>query len=115
MRVVMILVMAVISLTTYICVVLYQRKVKEEKETVLNAIYGLCPEDDEAEHYVERIKVLATCRFIKDRFIATINSLKRDGVVDYNSEYIWFTKYGYEFYLFQIKDNSTPIVKNKVE
>lgn len=106
MTALLILVMACLSATIFIMVLLYVKKTNTEKEMFLDALWNLKNEEstqDDHEYPVERLKVLTRCRFDRDRFLITMSNLKRDGIVDYDHYVVWFTKYGYEFYMFDIK------------
>ena len=112
MRVLFIGVLAIITVAIYISVVVYDRKIKREKEQILRAMWdkvkGL---DSPVEAPVNRVETLSTCRFEKDKFNALIYKLKGDDIIDYDDVHIWFTIYGHQWFIFEIRDKNVALKK----
>jgi len=110
MRVLIIGFMVVMTIAIYVCVVVYDRKIKKEKETILRAMWDKVKGLDSAvEAPVNRIETLSTCRYERDKFDALICKLKEEGIIEYDDVHMWFTVYGHQWFIFEIRDKNVAL------
>lgn len=108
MRVLFICFLVALTITIYICIVLYDKKTKAEKEKILWAMWEKVKTlDSPVEVPINKIETLSACKFEREKFDALIYELKMNGIIDYDNIHMWFTVYGHQWFNFKVKEKNT--------
>lgn len=107
MRVLIIGALAVIALSVFIGVLIYDRKVLAKRKLILHALWKKASHlnDNPVGIPVRKIAIMEDCDVDAIKFAALITKLSNDGIIKREQDTIELTNYGKQYYEFKVKND----------
>jgi len=107
MRVLIIGALAVIALSVFIGVLIYDRNVLAKRKLILHQLWRMASKlnDNPVGIPIKKLRIMEECVMDAVKFSTSIQKLSKDGIITRAQDTIELTNYGKQYYEFKVKND----------